>query len=82
MSRVIGNRIRIYRKMNDMRQQALADELGINRTYLSKLENYIHNPSPELMIKVCEVFDCNLGEMFTIGTEHLDTMASSFRSQE
>lgn len=74
MSRVIGNRIRVYRKLNDMRQQALADELGINRTYLSKLENYIHNPSPELMIKLCEVFDCNLGEMFTINVENLENL--------
>lgn len=74
MARIIGNRIRIYRKLNDMRQQTLADELGINRTYLSKLENYIHNPSPELMIKVCEVFDCNLGEMFTIDLDQMDSM--------
>lgn len=72
MSRVMGNRIRVYRKESDMRQQTLADELGINRTYLSKLENYIHNPSPELMIKLCELFECNLGEMFTIDLENID----------
>lgn len=76
MARIIGNRIRVYRKLHDMRQQALADELGINRTYLSKLENYIHNPSPELMIKVCEVFDCKLGEMFSIRSDHMDSIHS------
>lgn len=69
MSRVMGNRIQTFRKQSNMRQQTLADQLGINRTYLSKLENYVHNPSPELMIKLCEVFECDLGEMFTITDE-------------
>lgn len=69
MSRIMGNRIQTFRKEQKMRQQVLADRLGINRTYLSKLENYVHNPSPELMIKVCTVFDCELGDMFTINKE-------------
>ncbi len=69
MNRVMSNRIQLYRKQSNMRQQLLADRLGINRTYLSKLENYVHNPSPELMIKVCTVFDCELGEMFSISNE-------------
>ncbi len=69
MNRVMSNRIQLYRKQSNMRQQLLADKLGINRTYLSKLENYVHNPSPELMIKVCTVFDCELGEMFSISNE-------------
>lgn len=66
MAKVMGNRIQTYRKQYNMRQQTLADQLGINRTYLSKLENYVHNPSPELMIKLCEVFECDLGDMFTV----------------
>lgn len=65
----MGNRIQVYRKQSNMRQQVLADKLGINRTYLSKLENYVHNPSPELMIKVCTFFECDLGDMFTIENE-------------
>ncbi len=66
MSRVMGNKIQFYRKKSNMRQQVLADELGINRTYLSKLENYVHNPSPELMIKMCELFNCELGDLFSV----------------
>lgn len=66
MSRIMGNRIQVYRKKSNMRQQVLADELGINRTYLSKLENYVHNPSPELMIKMCELFKCDVGDLFSV----------------
>jgi len=69
MSRVMGNRIQIYRKKSNMRQQVLADELGINRTYLSKLENLVHNPSPELMIKMCELFKCDVGDLFSVMQE-------------
>ena len=70
MSRVMGNRIQVYRKKSNMRQQVLADELGINRTYLSKLENYVHNPSPELMIKMCELFKCDVGDLFSVVKEY------------
>lgn len=72
MSRIMSNRIQVFRKQSNMRQQVLADTLGINRTYLSKLENYVHNPSPELMIKVCTVFDCELGDMFAINKERTE----------
>lgn len=66
MSRVMNNRIKTYRKQSKMRQQVLADRLGINRTYLSKLENYVHNPSPELMMKMCELFKCDVGDLFSV----------------
>lgn len=66
MYKIMSNKIQAYRKESKMRQQVLADQLGINRTYLSKLENYVHNPSPDLMIKVCDVFECDLGDMFSI----------------
>lgn len=74
MSRIMENRIQYYRKKSNMRQQMLADELGINRTYLSKLENYVHNPSPELMIKLCELFKCDVGDLFTISNQLKDNM--------
>lgn len=74
MSRIMENRIQYYRKKSNMRQQMLADELGINRTYLSKLENYVHNPSPELMIKLCELFKCDVGDLFTISNQLKDSM--------
>lgn len=74
MSRIMENRIQYYRKKSNMRQQMLADELGINRTYLSKLENYVHNPSPELMIKMCELFKCDVGDLFTISNQLKDRM--------
>ena len=66
MYKIMSNKIQVYRKESKMRQQTLADQLGINRTYLSKLENYVHTPSPDLMIKVCDVFECDLGDMFSI----------------
>lgn len=60
----IKNRIRLYRKANGLNQQEVADHLGIDRTYLSKLENQRHCPGPELMVKVCRLFNTSLGDMF------------------
>lgn len=66
MCRVMNNRIQSYRKQVSMKQQILAQKLGVNRTYLSKVENHVNNLSPELMIKVCTIFECDIADMFFI----------------
>lgn len=39
MGMTFGERIRELRKANDLSQRDLADKVGINFTYLSKIEN-------------------------------------------
>lgn len=62
----IKNRIQNYRKGLDISQEEMADALWIQRTYLSKIENHVHSPGPELMKKICEFFNKDLGEIFYI----------------
>lgn len=50
-------------------QQTMAAELGITRTYLSKLENQKFSPGPELMASICIYFSKELGEIFYINRD-------------
>lgn len=63
----IKNHIQILRDAQGIDQQKLADDLGITRTYLSKLENHKFSPGPGLMARVCNYFCKELGEVFYIG---------------
>ena len=66
MKSLIKNHIKQYRKAKVLSQQELADKLEIDRTYLSKIENQKYSPGTELMYKVCQYFEAELGEMFYI----------------
>lgn len=62
----IKNNIQKLRASQGLDQQALADQLGVTRTYLSKLENQRFSPSPALMQRVCHFFGKPLGDVFYI----------------
>ena len=65
MSRLtIGNRIAEIRRSKKVKQQELADEIGIQRTSLSQIENGLYAPSSETMIKISDYLETPLGEIF------------------
>lgn len=66
MKKILKNNIKQYRENSNMSQTLLADKLGVSRPYLSIVENHMTNPGPKLMIKICEEFNCELGDMFTV----------------
>lgn len=62
----LKNHIQQHREQRGLNQDQLATQLGLTRTYLSKLENQKFPPSPGLMTRVCQFFGKELGEMFYI----------------
>lgn len=65
----IQNRIAALRAHKGISQEALAEALGIERTYLSKVERGRVTPSGALMASVCRWFGLQLGEVFFIEDE-------------
>lgn len=65
----IRNNISKLRKAQGINQEQMAEELGVTRWYLSKLENHKFVPSTQLMVKVCRYFGRELGEVFYIKRE-------------
>ena len=47
-----------------MTQQALADLVGVSRQSIIAIESGKYSPSLELAIKIAEVFDCEIRELF------------------
>lgn len=62
----ITNSIRKLRFHHDeMTQQQLADKVKVTRQTILAIENGKYSPSLELAFRIAQVFDVQLGEVFT-----------------
>ena len=65
-----GQRLRELRKAKNLSQRALADMVGINFTYLSKIENekldFAQFPSEELIRKLAVALDTDEDELLLL----------------
>jgi len=57
------------RKEKGMSQQELADKIGINISYLSRLENGHHEPSIEVLKKFMDIFEVSADFLLNEGHE-------------
>lgn len=61
------NKIKILREENGWTQLFLAEKMDISRQVLSNYENEINQPSPEMLIKFANIFQCSID--FLLGRE-------------
>lgn len=61
---VIGFNIKQLRKEGGQSQQRFADMVGMNRTYLSLIENGKMNMSVEMLVKIADGLDVPLTDLF------------------
>lgn len=52
--KILGNNLREARKAENLSQEALALEIGIDRTYISGIERGVRNPSLDVIVKLAE----------------------------
>jgi len=52
------------RKERGWSQEALADEAGLDRTYISGIERRVKNPTITVIDRVAAAFGCKLGALF------------------
>ena len=62
----IGERLRKLRQKKKIGIKPLAEQLDINYTYLSKIENHKASPSKETIIKIAKYFDCDVDELMIL----------------
>lgn len=53
----LGKRIAKRRKETNMKQNCLAEEIGISNNYLSSIERGREKPSLEILVKICNVLN-------------------------
>ncbi len=59
-----GETVKRKRKMVDLSQEALAEKLGIHRTYMSFIERGQRNPSLLMLFKISRALKIKLPELF------------------
>jgi putative transcriptional regulator len=59
------NRIKVYRAMNDLTQESLADKLGVTRQTIISIENGKYDPSLGLAFKIAHFFKVTIEELFS-----------------
>ncbi|GAA6428118.1 helix-turn-helix transcriptional regulator [Dielma fastidiosa] len=63
---MIENRIKEFRAKNDMKQEDLAQLVGVRRETIGNLEKGRYNPSLVLAWNIAKVFGVTIEEIFTV----------------
>ncbi|KJQ57702.1 helix-turn-helix transcriptional regulator [Streptococcus cristatus] len=64
-SNIVTN-LKSVRESRGMTQQELADRIGMRRETILHLENNRYNPSLEMALKIAQVFDLRVEELFQL----------------
>ena len=60
------NNIRELRKSKSLRQEDLAEVLGVTRQTIIAIENNKYDPTLELAMKISEFFEVSVNEIFQL----------------
>ena len=63
------NKIKVFRAMFDLTQEALAKDLGVTRQTILAIEKGKYDPSLELAFKMARRFQTTVDEVFVYETE-------------
>jgi putative transcriptional regulator len=61
------NRIKVFRAMHDLTQEALANDLGVTRQTILAIEKGKYDPSLDLAFRIARYFGVNIDEIFIYG---------------
>jgi putative transcriptional regulator len=60
------NNIKELRKLKNIRQEDLANLVGVTRQTINAIENNKYDPTLELSIKLAKIFNKHVDEIFTL----------------
>lgn len=61
---VLHTKIKEYRAKSDMKQETLAELVGVRRETISHLEKGKYNPSLKLALDIAKIFNTTVEELF------------------
>jgi len=67
------NRIKVYRALHDLTQEALADKLAVTRQTILAIEKGKYDPSLDLAFRISELFGVPVDKIFIRSTAGEDT---------
>ncbi len=63
------NKLKVYRAMNDLTQESLAQKLGVTRQTIVSIENGKYDPSIGLAFKIANLFEVKIEDVFIYENE-------------
>jgi putative transcriptional regulator len=60
------NNIRMYRGKFKITQEDLSNKLGVSRQTINSIENNKYFPSLELGLKLSQIFECTVHDLFSL----------------
>ncbi len=66
VKKLVGKRIREYRKMHNMSQETLSEIIEIDSKHLSNIELGKNMPNPQLLLKISKAFNIEIKDLFEI----------------
>lgn len=66
------NRIKVYRALNELTQEALADKLAVTRQTILAIEKGKYDPSLDLAFRISELFGVPVEKIFLRNYESED----------
>ena len=60
---ILGKRIRARRRELGLSQEAMANEAGLDRSYVGRIERGEHNPTFLAVIKLCRAMRCDVAAL-------------------
>lgn len=60
------NRLKILRAESNLSQDELAKAIKVSRQTINAIENGKFNPSVKLALRMSELFNCNINEIFQL----------------
>lgn len=70
------NKLKVYRAMHDLTQEALAQKLGITRQTILSIEKEKYDPSLELAFKIADLFNVTIEDIFSYQANKDNTQLS------
>ncbi|MDO9324572.1 MAG: helix-turn-helix transcriptional regulator [Methanoregula sp.] len=67
------NRIKVYRALHDLTQEALADKLAVTRQTILAIEKGKYDPSLDLAFRISDFFGVPVEKIFIRGALHEDS---------
>ncbi len=62
----LANKLKVYRAMSEFTQGDLAARVGVTRKSVNSIENGHFVPSTELALRMANVLDCRVEELFLL----------------
>jgi len=64
LNTTMKNKLKVYRAMHDLTQEALAEKLSITRQTVISIEKGKYDPSLELAFKIAGLFETKIEDIF------------------